>query len=215
MALGKSLIGNARSSIGHVNPVADISIVKAVTDLDYINAITDIHLDYDSKNKLPDDIVTVGDSAGITKVLDWDRTFADQFSAIQELIAISYAKILADSADSVANTDQVILAPQLNKADSVTTADALNLIDTTKVLADISVINELVSLGTTKPFSDSFSIADALGLQIYIQVANSTTAADGFYTDYGGAINTAPLNTHALLVDPDRFRTDNVTVTIT
>ena len=212
MALGKSLIGNARSSIGHVNPVADISIVKAVTDLDYINAITDIHLDYDSKNKLSDDIVTVDDSAGITKVLDWDRTFADQFSAIQELIAISNAKILADS---VANTDQVILAPQLNKADSVTTADALNLIDTTKVLADISVINELVSLGTTKPFSDSFTIADTLGLQINIQVANSTTATDGYYTDYGGAINTAPLNTHALLVDPDRFRTDNVTVTIT
>jgi hypothetical protein len=212
MALGKSLIGNARSSIGHINPVADISVIKAVTDLDYINAITDIHLDYDSKNKLPDDTVTIGDSAGITKVLDWDRTFADQLSAIQELIAISNAKILADS---VANTDQVVLAPQLNKADSVATADALNLIDTTKVLADISVINELVSLGTTKPFSDSFSIADALGLQINIQVANSITAADGYFTDYGGAINTAPLNTHALLVDPDRFRTDNITVTIT
>lgn len=212
MALGKSLVGGARSSIGHVNPVADISVVKAVTDLDYINAITDIHLDYDSKNKLPDDIVTVGDSAGITKVLDWDRAFTDQLAAIQELIAISNAKIFADS---VANTDQVILAPQLNKTDSVTTADTLNLIDTTKVLADISVINELVSLGTTRPFSDSFSTADALGLQINIQVANSTAAADGYFTDYGGAINTAPLNTHALLVDPNRFRTDNITVTIT
>jgi hypothetical protein len=212
MALGKSLVGGARSSIGHVNPVADISVIKAVTDLDYINAITDIHLDYDSKNKLPDDIVTVDDSAGFTRFVAWERAFTEQLLAIQELIAISNAKILADS---VANTDQVVLAPQLNKADSVATADALNLIDTTKVLADISVINELVSLGTTKPFSDSFSIADALGLQINIQVANSTTATDGYYTDYGGAINTAPLNTHALLVDPDRFRTDNITVTIT
>jgi|TARA_B110000263_G_C15275526_1_gene495681 hypothetical protein len=212
MALGKSLIGNARSSIGHINPVADISVIKAVTDLDYINAITDIHLDYDSKNKLPDDIVTVDDSAGFTRFVAWERAFTEQLLAIQELIAISNAKILADS---VANTDQVVLAPQLNKADSVATADALNLIDTTKVLADISVINELVSLGTTKPFSDSFSIADALGLQINIQVANSITAADGYFTDYGGAINTAPLNTHALLVDPDRFRTDNITVTIT
>jgi hypothetical protein len=212
MALGKSLIGNARSSIGHINPVADISVIKAVTDLDYINAITDIHLDYDSKNKLPDDIVTVDDSAGFTRFVAWERAFTEQLLAIQELIAISNAKILADS---VANTDQVVLAPQLNKADSVATADALNLIDTTKVLADISVINELVSLGTTKPFSDSFSTVDALGLQINIQVANSITAADGYFTDYGGAINTAPLNTHALLVDPDRFRTDNITVTIT
>ena len=71
-----------------------------------------------------------------------------------------------------------------------------------------------MAVSNTKPFANSFSLADESSLQFTIQVNNSISATDGITTDYGGALNASALNVHEILGVTGTQLTDDVTISI-
>mgnify|MGYP001566492002 FL=1 len=87
----------------------------------YQNAASDIALDFDSKNRLPTDAVTLDDSTGITVQIDYNKAYTDSVTLAEEiLVAVQYNLAITDS---IAGTDAFSWTSVQNIAESIGTGD--------------------------------------------------------------------------------------------
>jgi hypothetical protein len=87
----------------------------------YQNTTSDIALDFDSKNRLPADAVTLDDSTGITIQVDYSKTLTDSVTLAEEiLVAVQYNLAITDS---IASTEAFSWTSVQNIAESIGTGD--------------------------------------------------------------------------------------------
>ena len=87
----------------------------------YQNTTSDIALDFDSKNKLPVDAVTLDDSTGITIQVDYNKAVTDSVALAEEiLVAVQYNLAITDS---IASTEAFSWTSVQNIAESIGTGD--------------------------------------------------------------------------------------------
>ena len=87
----------------------------------YQNTTSDIALDFDSKNKVPVDAVTLDDSTGITIQVDYSKTPTDSVTLAEEiLVAVQYNLAITDS---IASTEAFSWTSVQNIAESIGTGD--------------------------------------------------------------------------------------------
>ena len=87
----------------------------------YQNATTDITVEYDSKNKLPVDAVTLDDSTGITIQVDYSKTLTDSVTLAEEiLVAVQYNLAFTES---VSTSEAFSWTSVQNIAESIGTGD--------------------------------------------------------------------------------------------
>ena len=87
----------------------------------YQNATTDITVEYDSKNKLPVETVSLDDSTGITVQVDYNKTYTDSVAFAEEiLIAVQYNLAFTES---VSTSDTFSWEIVQNIAESIGTGD--------------------------------------------------------------------------------------------
>ena len=87
----------------------------------YQNTTSDIALDFDSKNKLPVDAVTLDDSTGITIQVDYSKAYTDSVTLAEEiLVAVQYNLAITDS---IASTEAFSWTSVQNIAESIGTGD--------------------------------------------------------------------------------------------
>ena len=87
----------------------------------YQNTTSDIALDFDSKNKVPVDAVTLDDSTGITIQVDYSKTLTDSVTLAEEiLVAVQYNLAITDS---IASTEAFSWTSVQNIAESIGTGD--------------------------------------------------------------------------------------------
>ena len=87
----------------------------------YQNAASDIALDFDSKNRLPTDAVTLDDSTGITVQVDYNKALTDSVALAEEiLVAVQYNLAITDS---IASTEAFSWTSVQNIAESIGTGD--------------------------------------------------------------------------------------------
>ena len=94
---------------------------KIAAVVTYQNATTDIAVEYDSKNKLPVETVTLDDSTGITVQVDYNKTPTDSVTLAEEiLVAVQYNLAITDS---IASTEAFSWTSVQNIAESIGTGD--------------------------------------------------------------------------------------------
>ncbi len=87
----------------------------------YQNAASDIALDFDSKNRLPADAVTLDDTTGVTVQVDYNKAFTDSVALAEEiLVAVQYNLAITDS---IASTEAFSWTSVQNIAESIGTGD--------------------------------------------------------------------------------------------
>ena len=87
----------------------------------YQNTTSDIALDFDSKNKLPVDAVTLDDSTGITIQVDYNKAVTDSVALAEEiLVAVQYNLAITDS---IGSTEAFSWTSVQNIAESIGTGD--------------------------------------------------------------------------------------------
>ena len=87
----------------------------------YQNTTSDIALDFDSKNRLPVDAVTLDDSTGVTVQVDYNKAYTDSVTLAEEiLVAVQYN--LAITA-SISSTEAFSWTSVQNIAESIGTGD--------------------------------------------------------------------------------------------
>jgi len=87
----------------------------------YQNAASDIALDFDSKNRLPTDAVTLDDSTGITVQVDYNKALTDSVTLAEEiLVAVQYNLAITDS---IGSTEAFSWTSVQNIAESIGTGD--------------------------------------------------------------------------------------------
>ena len=94
---------------------------KIAAVVTYQNATTDIAVEYDSKNKLPVETVTLDDSTGITVQVDYNKTLTDSVTLAEEiLVAVQYNLAFTES---VSTNDAFSWEIVQNIAESIGTGD--------------------------------------------------------------------------------------------
>ena len=87
----------------------------------YQNTTSDIALDFDSKNRLPTDAVTLDDSTGITVQVDYNKALTDSVTLAEEiLVAVQYNLAITDS---IGSTEAFSWTSVQNIAESIGTGD--------------------------------------------------------------------------------------------
>ena len=87
----------------------------------YQNAASDIALDFDSKNRLPADAVTLDDTTGVTVQVDYNKAYTDSVALAEEiLVAVQYNLAITDS---IASTEAFSWTSVQNIAESIGTGD--------------------------------------------------------------------------------------------
>ena len=87
----------------------------------YQNTTSDIALDFDSKNKLPVDAVTLDDSAGVIIQVDYNKAHTDSVTLAEEiLVAVQYNLAITDS---ISSTEAFSWTSVQNIAESIGTGD--------------------------------------------------------------------------------------------
>ena len=87
----------------------------------YQNTTSDIALDFDSKNRLPTDAVTLDDSTGITVQVDYNKALTDSVTLAEEiLVAVQYNLAITDS---ISSTEAFSWTSVQNIAESIGTGD--------------------------------------------------------------------------------------------
>ena len=87
----------------------------------YQNTTSDIALDFDSKNRLPTDAVTLDDTTGITVQVDYNKALTDSVALAEEiLVAVQYNLAITDS---IASTEAFSWTSVQNIAESIGTGD--------------------------------------------------------------------------------------------
>ena len=87
----------------------------------YQNTTSDIALDFDSKNRLTVDAVTLDDSTGVTIQVDYSKAFTDSVALAEEiLVAVQYNLAITDS---IASTEAFSWTSVQNIAESIGTGD--------------------------------------------------------------------------------------------
>lgn len=94
---------------------------KIAAVVTYQNATTDIAVEYDSKNKLPVETVTLDDSTGVTVQVDYNKAFTDSVTLAEEiLVAVQYNLAFTES---VSTNDAFSWTSVQNIAESIGTGD--------------------------------------------------------------------------------------------
>ena len=100
---------------------ANVTNAKIAAVVTYQNATTDIAVEYDSKNKLPVETVTLDDSTGVTVQVDYSKAYTDSVTLAEEiLIAVQYNLAITDS---IASTEAFSWTSVQNIAESIGTGD--------------------------------------------------------------------------------------------
>ena len=87
----------------------------------YQNTTSDIALDFDSKNRLPVDAVTLDDSTGVTIQVDYNKAYTDSVTLAEEiLVAVQYNLAITDS---ISSTEAFSWTSVQNIAESIGTGD--------------------------------------------------------------------------------------------
>ena len=87
----------------------------------YQNTTSDIALDFDSKNRLPADAVTLDDSTGVTVQVDYNKAYTDSVTLAEEiLVAVQYNLAITDS---IGSTEAFSWTSVQNIAESIGTGD--------------------------------------------------------------------------------------------
>ena len=87
----------------------------------YQNTTSDIALDFDSKNRLPADAVTLDDSTGVTVQVDYNKAYTDSVTLAEEiLVAVQYNLAITDS---ISSTEAFSWTSVQNIAESIGTGD--------------------------------------------------------------------------------------------
>ena len=87
----------------------------------YQNTTSDIALDFDSKNRLPTDAVTLDDTTGITVQVDYNKALTDSVALAEEiLVAVQYNLAITDS---IGSTEAFSWTSVQNIAESIGTGD--------------------------------------------------------------------------------------------
>jgi hypothetical protein len=87
----------------------------------YQNATSDITLDFDSKNKLPVETVSLDDSTGVTIQVDYSKVYTDSVTLAEEiLIAVQYNLAFTES---ISSTEAFSWTSVQNIAESIGTGD--------------------------------------------------------------------------------------------
>ena len=87
----------------------------------YQNTTSDIALDFDSKNRLPVDAVTLDDSTGVTVQVDYNKAYTDSVTLAEEiLVAVQYNLAITDS---IGSTEAFSWTSVQNIAESIGTGD--------------------------------------------------------------------------------------------
>ena len=100
---------------------ANVTNAKIAAVVTYQNATTDITVEYDSKNKLPVETVTLDDSTGVTVQVDYNKAFTDSVTLAEEiLVAVQYNLAFTES---VSTNDAFSWTSVQNIAESIGTGD--------------------------------------------------------------------------------------------
>ena len=195
-------------------------MTDAVVQVTTINAEADVTLEFDSKNKLPTDDVTL--SENFSKVTVYSRAFTDSIT-ITDVPGIG--QIYTESpAEGVSIGDEIAVAAQYNLlfTESISTSD----VDLVSVGWGVNVADS-VSTGDTPGIgdiyvrtpSDSVTITDIPtvdgGTTYPIIVSDSVNVSDTLLTYHDGMLNTNMLNTRLISAGSLEVIRDDVTITIT
>ena len=100
---------------------ANVTNAKIAAVVTYQNATTDITVEYDSKNKLPVETVSLDDSTGITIQVDYSKTLTDSVTLAEEiLVAVQYNLAFTES---VSTSEAFSWTSVQNIAESIGTGD--------------------------------------------------------------------------------------------
>jgi hypothetical protein len=87
----------------------------------YQNATSDITLDFDSKNKLPVETVSLDDSTGVTIQIDYSKAYTDSVTLAEEIIvAVQYNLAFTES---ISSTEAFSWTSVQNITESIGTGD--------------------------------------------------------------------------------------------
>ena len=123
---------------------ANVTNAKIAAVVTYQNATTDITVEYDSKNKLPVETVSLDDSTGITIQVDYSKTLTDSVTLAEEiLVAVQYNLAFTES---VSTSEAFSWTSVQNIAESIGTGDTpgIGQIYPVTPTAGVSVSDSLV-----------------------------------------------------------------------
>ncbi len=87
----------------------------------YQNTTSDITLDFDSKNKLPVETVSLDDSTGVTIQIDYSKAYTDSVTLAEEIIvAVQYNLAFTES---ISSTEAFSWTSVQNITESIGTGD--------------------------------------------------------------------------------------------
>ena len=76
----------------------------------------------------------------------------------------------------------------------------------------VSIVNEIVALGTTKNISDAITPADVIALGMFMPVPENVVASDQILAHADTLINDSLLGSHAILQGGSQEIVDNITI---
>jgi len=171
---------------------------KIAAVVTYQNATTDIAVEYDSKNKLPVETVTIDDSTGIIVQVDYNKAFTDSVTLAEEiLVAAQYNLAITDS---ISSTEAFSWTTTQNFTESITTGD-------TPGIGQIHHVNPTDSAAT--------SDVPGIGNIHHINATEGISVSDSLVFFHDGMLNTNMLNTRLISVGSQEVTGDDISITIT
>lgn len=110
--------------------------------------------------------------------------------------------------------DIVLILDSKNKilSDIIVITDDISVSVTKNLVETISIVNEIIVLGVNKGISDSVNPVEAIGLNITKPLTENIVASDQILAHTNMLINDALLNSHAFLQGADREFVDNIVI---